>query len=227
MQIGPNFPTEAVKSGPPAPRSFLGGRLAGPGGCYNLGNAIGLIGGLTLALAARAEGNGLTLQSGLAAIWQHLAGNLGALNISAAMLVFFWGGEQYHQAWSRGFPPDASRNRRGDRWSGYGALLLGLGLLLTGQPLLAATSGLLHAAGKFASAGLPSRAIRIFGTDTDLFRSVVLGSRLPALLLVLTQIAEALQHPGPIQPLALASPVLLLACYLIWARADLLLFRAG
>ena len=225
MHIGPIFSTDAVK--PTAPRPFLGGRLAGPGGLYNLGNALGLIGGLTLALAASAGQGGLTLSNGLEAIWLHLAGNLGALSISAAMLVFFWGGEHYHQAWSRGFPPDASRNRQGDRWSGYGALLLGFGLLLTGQPLLAASSGLLHAAGKFASASLPSRSIRLLGARTDLFRSVVLVSRLPALALVLAQIATALAQPGPVSPLALASPVLLLICYLIWARADLLLFRAS
>ncbi len=207
-------------------RPMLGGRLAGPGGHYNLGNGLGLIGGMMLAVAAVAAGGGLTLQSGLSAVGHHLAGNLGALTISAAMLVFFWGGEHYHQAWAQGFPPLAKRNRQGDLWSGYGALILGLGLFLTGQPLLAATSGLMHAAGKFASAGLPSRAIRIFGVRIDLFRGTVLLSRLPALALVVMEGARIITQTGPAQPLALASPVLLFACYLIWARADVMLFRA-
>jgi len=40
----------------------------------------------------------------------------------------------------------------GDLLSGIGAIALGLGLSMLGSPVLAATSGFLHAAGKFGSA---------------------------------------------------------------------------
>ena len=202
---------------------LLGGRLSGPGGYYNLGNGIGQLGGLMLALAEAAHGSGLSVHVGLAAVWNQLAGNLGALGISAAMLIFFWSGENYHQAWANGAPPDPRRNFMGDLLSGYGALMLGLGLLLTGQPLLAATSGLMHAAGKFGSARHPRGSRLILGGRIDLFRAVVLASRVPALAVVTLEIGSVLA--GPAQPLALASPVLLLVCYLIWTRADITLFR--
>ena len=94
---------------------------------------------------------GPTLGSGARAAYDHLAGSASALSVTAAMLVFFWSGEVYLRAWARGFPPDARLNRRGDLLSGWGALLLGLGLFLIGQPVLAATAGLLHAIGKFGS----------------------------------------------------------------------------
>jgi hypothetical protein len=208
-----------------APRGpLLGGRLAGPGGHYNLGNVIGLVGGVTLAVAAQAE---VTLQTGLAAVWQHMVGNLAAISISVAMLMFFWSGEHYHQAWSRGFPPLARRNRLGDLWSGYGALALGLGLWLMGEPLLAATAGLMHAAGKFGSAVLPSRSVSVLGVRADLYRSTVLASRVPALVLVGIEIAGALAQEGPVEVATVASSLMLLVCYLIWARADVMLFRAG
>ena len=67
------------------------------------------------------------------------------------MLIFFWSGDDL-RAWAGGFPPNARLNRRGDLLSAFGALMLGLGLFLLGQPLLAATAGLLHAAGKSGSA---------------------------------------------------------------------------
>lgn len=134
-------------------------RIGGPGGLYNLGNGLGLLGGLALHVAAAMSASGSGLSHGASAFVDYLAGSLGAFAITLAMLVFFWNGERYHRAWGKGAPPDATLNRSGDLWSGWGALILGVGLFLLGQPLLAATSGLLHAAGKFGSA-LPAKVQR-------------------------------------------------------------------
>ncbi len=198
-------------------------RLAGPGGYYNVGNALGLVGGLALAVVQAGGAEGPTLGSGARAAYDHLAGSASALSVTAAMLVFFWSGEVYLRAWARGFPPDARLNRRGDLLSGWGALLLGLGLFLIGQPVLAATAGLLHAIGKFGSAlhgPLPLRPGR-----PDPFRTAVLLSRVPALVMLAGELGSALSAPGGPVATAVAAPALLIVCYLLWAKADLMLFR--
>jgi len=202
----------------PAPQAIAGltplrARLAGPGGLYNIGNALGLVGGLGFTIAAAGPG----WRNGLSAAQNHLAGTGAALLITLAMLVFFWGGEVYHRAWAHGAPPDPALNRQGDLLSGAGALLLGAGLLLTGQPVLALTAGLLHALGKLGSA-VPRLGLGLLTPDT--FRRIVVASRLPALLLVLIQIGAAITAGTPWAPQAL-----LLACYLLWTRADILLLR--
>jgi hypothetical protein len=201
-------------------------RLRGPGGLYNIGNALGLTGGITLAIAtAKVTADG-GLQTGLAAAADYLAGSASAICITLAMLIFFWGGEVYHRAWAHGFPPDDALNRRGDLLSGWGALVLGAGLFMIGQPMLAATAGLLHAIGKFGSAlQKPDRLFRPSGPDP--FRLTVLASRAPALVLVLGDIAGVLRAPGGGTAITLAPPVLLLTCYVIWARADILLFKSA
>jgi hypothetical protein len=187
-------------------------RLAGPGGLYNIGNALGLAGGLGFAVA------GAGAQGGLDAAMGYLAGSAAALWITLAMVVFFWGGEVYHRAWARGFPPDPTLNRQGDALSGLGALALGAGLFLTGQPVLAATAGLMHAAGKFGSAWPALGFGRVSG---DAFRLAVVASRAPAILLVLMDLGR-IMGGGAGSPAPL---MLLLACYLIWLRADILLLR--
>ncbi len=198
-------------------------RLSGPGGYYNIGNALGLFGGIALSIAAASGGEGADLQVGARAAFDYLAGNASAACVSLAMLVFFWSGEAYRRAWAKGSPPVARLNARGDLLSGFGALLLGLGLLLVGQPLLAASSGLLHALGKFGSALHPARIPH--GSWPDPCRSTVLVSRLPALVLLTMALVAALAAPGGPSAIAVASPALLLVCYLIWIKADLMLFR--
>lgn len=202
--------------------SALAARLAGPGGLYNLGNALGLMGGLSLHVAAALAPADAGLSHGASAILDYLAGSVGAFAITLAMLVFFWSGEFYHRAWAKGAPPDPALNRMGDLSSGIGALLLGLGLLLLGQPLLAATSGLLHAAGKFGSA-LPSRLQSRLPVGPAAFRLIVVASRIPALVAVLLQASATLAGQAG-QPLAASA--LLVLCYLLWLRADLALLRS-
>ena len=213
----PRRASSAVRAAPR--RCALGGRLAGPGGYYNIGNGLGLLGGIALTVVASDAG---TFETGARAAFDYLAGSASAISVSVAMLVFFWSGEAYHRAFSGGFPLDRELTRLGDLWSGWGALALGFGLFLLGEPLLAATAGLLHAFGKFGSALHPSDSAKRPGSQPDLYRTAVLVSRLPAIALTIMSIAAAFATPGGPAPMALAGPGLLLVCYLLWAKAGLL-----
>ena len=155
----------------------------------------------------------------------YLGGNAGAMALTVATAVFFWSGEAYHRAWANGAPPNEVLNRRGDVLSGVGALVLGIALLSLGQVMLAATAGLLHAAGKFGSAykwrpmpGWPS-------TWPDLFRTAVLASRVPALLAALIDLMDVVATADGGTPWsAYLTPLTLLVCYALWCKADLMLF---
>lgn len=201
--------------------SKLAARMVGPGGYYNLGNAVGLAGGLSLA--AWSAGGAAT---GAAA---YLAGNGSALALTVATLVFFWSGEVYHRAWADPARPDAQLNRQGDLLSAVGAIALGLSLALVGLPLLAATAGVLHALGKLGSAlhkpgapGVPGWP----GTWPDPYRSIVLLSRVPATLVAALALAAGLSGMDLVGLVpVLLGPGVLLVCNLLWAKADLLLFR--
>lgn len=194
-------------------------RMTGPGGLYNLGNALGLFSGLALHVSAAMAHAPSGLHSGAAAAWGYLAGSPGAVAITLSMLIFFWSGERYRAAWAKGAPPDPVQNRIGDLSSGVGALVLGLGLFLLGDPMLAATAGLLHAVGKFGSALSPA-AKKAIGVAPRTFRNIVLASRIPAVLAVLLALAQ----PAGVD--AATGALLLLGCYALWLRADFLLLRA-
>lgn len=197
-------------------------RLRGPGGPYNLGNALGLASGLALHVAATMSVSADTgLTHGASAVVDYFVGSLGAFSITVAMLIFFWSGERYHRAWDNGAPPDVRLNRIGDISSGVGALALGYGLFLMGQPVLAATAGLLHAIGKFGSA-LPSGILQRLPFGAGAFRKAVVASRLPAIAMVLIEVERALIG-DPAQPLAASA--CLLVCYLLWLKADVTLLR--
>ena len=196
-------------------------RRSGPGGLYNLGNAVGLGAGLLLAVWSAGGTSGLG--GAAAAMADYLAGSGSAVALTLATLIFFWGGEAYHRAWANPQEPDSILNRQGDLLSALGALVLGVALALLGNPLMAATAGFLHAAGKLGSAlhrpgapALPGWP----GTWPEPFRSLVLLSRIPALLVALLALGEALSHPGA----PFAEPLVLLVCTALWAKADLMLF---
>lgn len=209
----------------------LTARLKGPGGYYNIGNVIGLLTGIGLEIAAVAGSGGAV--SIPAALRAHFIGSPGAVALSVAMVIFLASGECYHRAWSRGFPPNLSMNRAGDFLSVLGALALSVALVAFGQPLLAATSGILLAGGKFGSLFAKDEyAPRGPGHSAwpDRFRTAVLISRVPAILAVLAELATVLRGFGPATPAAaVIAPLSLFVCYLLWTRADLLLFgaRAG
>ncbi len=192
-------------------------RLHGPGCYYNIGNALGLIVGVGLQIQSTG-----TAAEGAAT---YLVGSGSAVAITFATLVFFWSGEVYHRAWSGGAPPDARLNRSGDIWSGVGAIGLGIGLLMLGQPLLAAFSGMLHAAGKFGSAFHGDGQIDVWPAQwPDPFRSAVLASRIPAIIAALIGLGHFSAQTTQQLP-ELISAITLLMCYVLWAKADLMLLR--
>jgi hypothetical protein len=198
-----------------------GKRLVGPGGYYNVGNAIGLAMGIGLQVGAAP---GREMQGAASAAWDYLAGNSAAVALTLATAVFFWSGEAYHRAWAHGAPPNDALNRRGDLLSGIGALILGVALLSLGQVVLALTAGLLHAVGKFGSAWR-WRSIPGWPSDwPNLYRSAVLASRVPAIIAASYGLLWVLGTFGPFTPWsALVTPLTLLVCYLLWCRADLML----
>ncbi|RWN69171.1 MAG: hypothetical protein EOR99_04355 [Mesorhizobium sp.] len=216
---GPGRTAEALSRFAAAIRA----RMAGPGGYYNLGNALGLVMGVTIQLAAP-QGSGMR---GGAALFDYFAGSSSAVALTLATLVFFCSGEVYHRAWAGRDVPDPALNRLADLLSGIGAIGLGAALFLFGQPVLAATAGLLHALGKFGSAAYrPGASVPGWPAGwPDPFRSAVLASRLPAMLAAALSMGAALPEVwlGG-SPALVAAPLTLLACYLLWARADLLLF---
>jgi hypothetical protein len=76
----------------------------------------------------------------------------------------------------------------------------------------------MHATGKFGSAW-PPKGARLLTPGA--FRQIVVASRVPAILLVTLDMGRILSAGS----MAVAPQALLLACYLIWTRADILLLR--
>ena len=100
-----------------------------------------------------------------------------------------------------------------------------VGLLITGQPFLAATAGLLHAIGKFGSAWADPLGFRLWPPAwPDLWRSLVLASRIPGLLAAVISLVAETSANSTGMPMITA--VTLIMCYLLWIRADLLLFES-
>jgi len=200
-------------------RSVAG--LRDPGVLYNLGNALGFAAGLAVALWAgwRDEG-ALAWGRGV----EHMVGSPAAVALTAATLVFFWGGVVYTKAWRNGAPPEPGLNRRGDILSGIGAIILGIGLVMTGNPWLAVSAGVLHAAGKFGSTLGGSAVWRLRSKSIgigDVCKDLVLVSRVPAILVgtnaLLTELASGKSADGLVLSLSFT------ACSLIWAVADWML----
>ena len=197
-------------------------RLSGPGGVYNLGNALGFGAGLFVAFLDTPE-SADSLTNVLSIGIRYVVGSPAAVALTIATAIFFWSGEVYHWGWSNGYPPDRKLTRLGDLLSGFGAIALGAGLYLLGNPVLAATSGALHAAGKFGSAFDVRGELSFVGLKFDastLCRNIVLISRVPAIIASTADVLSSkAQADGAFAFLSLA----MLACYLIWAIADLML----
>ena len=201
-----------------------GQRLTGPGGYYNLGNAFGL----TMGIAMQASAAGSGMHSTADAAMTYLAGNAAAMALTAGTMVFFWSGEMYHRAWANGAPPNPVLNRRGDLSSGVGALILFVALLSLGHVMLAVTAGLLHALGKFGS-GWKWRPLPGWRPEwPDFFRTLVLASRAPAILATSLDLMRVAATADAATPASVwMTPLSLLVCYLVWCKADLILFRAS
>ncbi|WP_188254961.1 hypothetical protein [Pseudaminobacter soli (ex Zhang et al. 2022)] len=200
----------------------VGSRVRDPGMLYNLGNALGFIVGLGIALAADVA------QDDRASAWDrgiaHVAGSPAAAALTAATVVFFWGGIAYTKAWSNGAAPNPRLNRQGDVLSGIGAILLGAGLIMMGNPWLAVSAGVLHAAGKFGSAlgGMATRqGSFVQSRVASLCKDLVLASRVPAVFVGAAALWRELIMLDSMERLLLS--LSFMTCCLIWAAADWML----
>ena len=202
-------------------------RLTGPGGYYNIGNAFGL--GMGIALSMESVPAGHTgLQAATDAATSYLVGNPAVTALTLGTAVFFWSGEMYHRAWANGAPPNPVLNRRGDLSSGVGALILFVALLSLGHVMLAITAGLLHALGKFGSAWKWRPVPGWRTTWPDCFRTMVLASRIPAILASALDLAHAVATADAATAAAAwLTPLTLHVCYALWCKADLMLFHAS
>lgn len=193
--------------------------LADAGFIYNLGNFIGFFGGMVVFVSTVVPSD--PRSSGIVGtILNYVFGDAAALLMTASTLVFFVGGRAYERGAASGRGP-----YWGDILSGVGAILLGAALMALGSPVLAATSGLLHAAGKFGSAVLTrSGSADRLAPWSDAFRITVLASRTPAFAVAALQLsAPTAGGPGPT---GLALPAVMMACYLLWSFADILLIQS-
>lgn len=209
------------------PGDALVARMKGPGGYYNIGNALALTAGLGVQIAAVSGGDGQESGAILQAARLYFVGSSGAAALTIAVAIFVVSGEMYHRAWSRGFPPDRRGNWWGDFLSGVAAVVLTYALAAFGDVLLAAVSGLLLAAGKFGSALVPEDyAAPTVDPWPNRFRTAVLASRVPALAALSLEFTGLLRA-GAESAGSLIMTGVMLVCYLLWARADLLLFAGA
>lgn len=198
-------------------------RFRGPGGYYNVGNVIGLISGLALQFAAAAT-SGL---SGADVVVAYFAGSPATVALTAATLIFLISGEMYYRAW-RGNGPDGDLNRLADLLSAAGGVALAISLLYLGQPMLAIFTGLLVVFGKLGSAvfGDEGNAVPFWPWDwPDLFRSMVLAGRLPAIAAAGLELSHQIGIGGGAP--SIIQPAVLVLCHLLWMRADFLLFQSS
>jgi hypothetical protein len=208
-------------------------RMQGPGGYYNIGNALGLSAGIAVQFfAARAEADASLVD----VVREYLVGSPGATALSIAMIMFFVSGEMYHRAGDARTGPAVRMMRRADFLSGVAALVLAIALVLFGSLWLALVSTVLLAGGKLGNA-LSSQGcwpVRVeylglakttLSRELDLFRLAPLLSRISAIVAILTEIVRLLAIGSPGTVLHLSQSTVLLICYLLWGRADLLLLR--
>ncbi len=195
-------------------------RAVGPGGLYNCGNIIALVGGITIQSYSAGQA-----QSLVSTIWIYLFGSLGAGCLTLAMLVFLASGEAYHRAWRDQKTPIVTLNRLGDLLSGVGAVILTIALITFGDFKLALVAGSLLVVGKFGTAILPEQpnssrnSLRISTT----LRTMVVVSRLPSIVALGISFSEYTIKGGISSDAAMA--VLMIGCHLLWLWADLLLVR--
>ena len=228
--------SESRTSFPQSHFAVLFDRMQGPGGYYNVGNFIGLSSGLILQIISMRNAEG-TLSGFSDAATIYFIGSPGATALTFAMLVFFCAGELYHRAWKDADGrPDIRLNRWADFISGIGALLLAVSLTYFGDIWLAITSTVLLAGGKFGSALAPAQGwlVRVESigrratTESlkfDVFRMAVVLSRVPAICaLAVGMIATGLSGAG--FGLGEAQSAILLFCFALWTRADILLGRS-
>ena len=201
--------------------------LAGPGGHYNIGNALALGTGLGVQIATASSGGQDASGAVLEGLRSYLVGSPGAAALTLATLIFIVAGEMYRRAWSNGLPPDRILNRRGDFLSAGAAIVLTFALAAFGDVILAFASGLLLAAGKIGSALVPEGYEAVERNPWPRrFRLLVVASRVPALVSLAIEFVGPLVSQDAVPVGELILTLVMLVCFLLWTRADLLLMRS-
>jgi hypothetical protein len=200
-------------------------RLRGPGGYYNAGNLLGLIVALATQFAVATQAG--ASRGGLDILVGYFVGSPSAVTLTVATIVFLISGEVYHRAWAAGRgAADPALNQIADVLSAIGATALTVSLMFLGQWLLALASGLLIVGGKLGSALLCDDRARLGfwpAAWVDPFRGAVLAGRLPGIAATGIDLGFRVLHWNDGSVALLVQPAVLIVCYLLWIKADLLL----
>ena len=157
----------------------------------------------------------------------------------ATKAIFYYSGDLYDRAYQHGqmvdgtYVPDIKLNRKGHFWSSVGAATLGWGLAELGDTaslLMAATSGALHALGKFGSFATETTVESFTSAKKAIWPSVykdaVIVSRIPAAIDLAWNIGEKFYNlPIPEAAQQSVPMFILAASYGVWTRADCLLTK--
>ena len=81
-------------------RAAILSRLSGPGGLYNLGDALGFGSGLLIAYLGWWE-SASAVDNVFSIGMRYVAGSPAAVALTIATAIFFGSGEAYHRAWAR------------------------------------------------------------------------------------------------------------------------------
>ena len=202
-------------------RAAIVSRLNGPGGLYNFGNGLGFGAGLCVTFLVATHRR--TASRKFCRSECDICGKSGrrcAGDRNSDLLL-------ERRSLSSGLVERISARSEIDGasrcLSGFGAIGLGAGLYLLSNPFLAATSGLLHAAGKFGSAFGVRGELLLLGRKIDasaLCRNIVLTSRFPAIIATIADLLSTKAHDDRVFAF---NAVAMLACYVIWATANSML----
>lgn len=197
-------------------------RFSGPGGYYNAGNLLGLAAALAVQFGTVAE---VSARTSVDILMAFLAGSPASLALTGATVIFLASGEVYHRAWDRRTVPDACLNRAGDVLSAAGAFALTLGLMFAGQSGLAVASGVLIMGGKLGSAVFGDNGGRPAFWPVSWphpFRAAVFVGRVPGVAAAAASLLQRLASDTE-PALSVMQAAVLVVCYLLWIKADLLL----
>lgn len=203
-------------------------RFDGPGGYYNAGNLLGLATALTVEVVAAVTSHANSPQD---LIYAYFLGSPSALALTIATGIFLVSGETYHRAWAGRSVPDVNLNRIADLLSVGGASALSASLIFAGQLPLAIASGVMIIGGKLGSAITCDDRTRLRYWPKqwiDPFRGAVLAGRAPGLIAaVLDLVRHLLGDPAGVAMFSVFPYAMLVICYLLWIKADLLLIGSA